>query len=810
MCQAVHASAVRLVLQGFASALISLLHAASSAQEPAPRGARPTAPTQLSFSLAQRSTTSAGVYSPQGRLLRTLWRGETMAAGRHEGVWDQRDDQGRTLPDGEYGFRLIHHRVGYVWEGVVGNSSGRFTGPSVHKSFLPPTGIAISAGRAYYAVGYNEGQPGIHGFDLSAPALATQPLPLTRDAFVAHAMVAADETTRLYWANIGGLSKTSFVGAYELGSGERGHFAAGQPICLNRRPHSTACYEDQAYSSVIDVHTDPSDAPTGLAVQHNGRVLAVAHGARNLIRLFDKGTGQALGEITVPLTAKAVNQIAMSRSGALLALSGRSVLRVTGLERQPSVSVLVTGLSKPLAIAAAPGNEDRFWVADGGSSQQLKLFGPDGQPGAVIGRAGGAVREPAVRSDTLCFRAGDGREQSAVGAAPNGSVWVVDTCNNRMLRFTKNSATNWVSDAQVAYLPASYAATVDQGNPRRVFANFLEFEVDDAGPLMPAGRSWRLLRNWLAGLPAALTDEHAANAGFGGFTTVQTLANGRTYGLLRAQGRQNLVELPASGPLRVVKVFAQPAAHGTAKVLYENGDLGYAMTGAATQSAMRLPLIGFDSAGDPVWSVEPVRQATVPTLPGSPYYRGAFSGMPPRFPVTGSGKVVFFDQSVQGNEGFHLGAASLGATEWLWQASPSGALDGKGSFQTKAVDGSINYGGNSVWAHGRHIVYGYHGEFHKDLQNGKVGQANQFMHFDESGLFVGQFGLPSTRATMPAEAGLGGNAFSPTLVRDGKHLYLYHNDESSHGGVHRWRIEGWDSIGELRGQGSAGTAIVLR
>ena len=183
-----------------------------------------------------------------------------------------------------------------------------------------------------------------------------------------------------------------------------------------------------------------------------------------------------------------------------------------------------------------------------------------------------------------------------------------------------------------------------------------------------------LLRNWLAGLPASLTDERTANSGFGGFASVETLSNGRTYGMLSARGRQTLVELPASGPLRVVKPLAAPMPRMTAKVLYENGDLGYSLTGPGRQTVLRLPLKGFDAAGDPVWSSEPTALASVPTSAGSPWFRGAFTGLlPPRFPVSASGRVVFLDQSVQGNEGFHLGAAAAGADDWLWQASPSGA-----------------------------------------------------------------------------------------------------------------------------------------
>jgi hypothetical protein len=280
---------------------------------------------------------------------------------------------------------------------------------------------------------------------------------------------------------------------------------------------------------------------------------------------------------------------------------------------------------------------------------------------------------------------------------------------------------------------------------------------------------------------------------------------------VQAKGRQVVVELPAAGPLRIVKVLGSPLPGATMKVFYENGELGYAVTGPATQTAMRLALTGFDGAGDPVWARNPEAIASVPLTPGSPYYRGAFAGTsPPRFPITASGKVIFFDQSVSGNEGFHLGAAQRGTRGWLWQASPSGALDERGTFQTKAVDGSLHYGGNAVWSHGRHIVYGFHGEFYKDLQNGNVGQASQFMHFDDSGLFLGQFGRQTTRPSSALEPGMSGNAFSPTLVRDGPRLYLYHNDESFHGGVHRWRIDGWDDVVDMKGSGPAGSTIVLR
>jgi hypothetical protein len=49
-----------------------------------------------------------------------------------------------------------------------------------------------------------------------------------------------------------------------------------------------------------------------------------------------------------------------------------------------------------------------------------------------------------------------------------------------------------------------------------------------------------------------------------------------------------------------------------------------------------------------------------------------------------------------------------------------------------------------------------------------------------------------------AFAGKAGNSFAPSLVKAlNGDLLLHHNDESGHGGVHRWRISGLDSIVQL-------------
>ncbi len=74
------------------------LHAAS------PNPFNPT--TTLSFDLPRQETVTLRVFDLQGRLVRSLLSGEVLSQGRHEAVWDGRDDTGRQAASGTYFYRL--------------------------------------------------------------------------------------------------------------------------------------------------------------------------------------------------------------------------------------------------------------------------------------------------------------------------------------------------------------------------------------------------------------------------------------------------------------------------------------------------------------------------------------------------------------------------------------------------------------------------------------------------------------------------------------------------------------------------------
>lgn len=64
--------------------------------------------SRIQFSLKSERRTSIGVFDRgSGQLIRTLLRGETLPAGSHAVYWDGLDNRSRTVPPGDYQWRLI-------------------------------------------------------------------------------------------------------------------------------------------------------------------------------------------------------------------------------------------------------------------------------------------------------------------------------------------------------------------------------------------------------------------------------------------------------------------------------------------------------------------------------------------------------------------------------------------------------------------------------------------------------------------------------------------------------------------------------
>jgi len=139
----------------------------------------------------------------------------------------------------------------------------------------------------------------------------------------------ATDGHRAYYANAGTgwdiSTQTTYVFATNLSDNSESSFAAGVAFKDDIFEHT--------YQSVIDktpgVTRDRPDAPpTGLAVQQDpGTLLAVAHGEKNLVRLFNKTSGQPAGSLVV----SSPGRIAFAPGGDLWVITGGGLKRISGV-----------------------------------------------------------------------------------------------------------------------------------------------------------------------------------------------------------------------------------------------------------------------------------------------------------------------------------------------------------------------------------------------------------------------------------------------------------------------------------------------
>ena len=742
------------------------------------------------FTLGAPYKTSAGVYRSDGTLVRTLWRGVNYPAGTHSGSWNELDDGGVAVPQGTYTVKLLHHNVSHTWEGVIGNTSASQVGKNIHRAFLPIQSMAIAGKEALFAVGYNEGQTCFNRFNTDNPGARTGFL--HADPFTAWKYVATDGTLA-YWAHPSGSfsgGKTTMVIATRVSDNSMYTFPNGEYVCLNYNGGN--CYPDQTWPSCISllqssIENDPLLRIAGVAVQRTGPYLFVSYDGRNEVRVLDKTTGAL---VTTASVSGARSMATVGTTGLWVISDTSAKCYSVGTNGSLSLqSTVLSGLVSPLNVATTADNATLL-VADGGSSQQVKAYHATNGGSALwtVGLAGGYSGGPAVATNKFSFHA-----DTALACQDDGSFWVGDPGNMRVLRF---SATRSYLN-QVMYLPHSYCSAVDLNNPTRVFSNFMEFSVDYSKPLGGNNGSWTYTKQWGHNLAA-----HFFTPLQNGLRVVATLSNGRTYGLVPNDStrQQSVVELPSSGGLRFTGIEVNNDTF-----LYADGSLRTVSNSGGRTSFLKQSLLSFDVSGNPVWG-SATTLASAPAPAGSPYFHGG-NVTGPRVPVTTSGVVISFDQSK--DLGMHLGGVRSGASDWLWQASPSttasytGPMPGDGTYD---IGNGVHYAGNVQMVSDNNVIYGYNGEFWKNSQ------ASQWMHFLDDGLFVGQFGTLGTQVPGDeAVAGFGGNSFSPHLVQAANgRLYLWHNDESNHAGVHRWQIDGLSTIRYLTGSGGLGSTVTLQ
>jgi hypothetical protein len=757
--------------------------------------ATPVSPAQASvtqtFSLSQSATTSAGVYDPSGVLVRTLWSNVRYPSGSHEVTWDGADDVGTLLPEGSYEIRVLSSQVTYTWEGVVGNTSTAKSGPEKHHPFRPIKDLARVGSKMYYTTGFNEGSPSASKFNLATPNINSGYVLPT--LWAATEFIATDGTT-VYW-----------------GSSNLGWFHPQGKWNIQWWVHGTNPTDDSDVTFTNGINytagrawnaidfTDSSDGTTndgiisGLAVQKNGNLLFVSHELLNEVRVLDKITGAPIKTIT-GITAP--REIAVDNNDDIWIISSNSGSVVEHYDVAPDGTLTllnsITGLSDPLAVAVSP-DDSTVLVADAGSSHQLKAFNnTTSAPLWTFGELGGHANGAEVRNDKFYF---DGRAD--IEFESDGSFWVADTGNNRTMHYT---ADRTFLD-MIHYVGLFYSANVDANDPTRAFAGFLEYEIDYSKPLAPGNGSWSLVRNWRYGVPEDFGGNANQRADI--LRSVTTLSNGRTYAILRCPScspSREIVELSQNGILRFTGI-------GVSELAAEGSDLVITVdksTNPWMQVWKKRSILGFEVDGNPQYGPEEIitqismlgNGTQVDPDPGGSTFLSGWKASD-----TGIIPVLQGSTNPSATEpGWHFGGLDPTTNQWVFKEALATGETYRGLYpDTDGFDV-----GNSVLATGattrtssRNFFWNYYGE------SWKGGQVNMWTHVYDDGLVVGRFGNLRSSALHPyyaigweAPPGVAGNVFSTAIAEvDGK-VYIYHNDEIAHAGIHRWRVDNLDSITE--------------
>ncbi|HWN94559.1 MAG TPA: right-handed parallel beta-helix repeat-containing protein, partial [Methylomirabilota bacterium] len=610
------------------------------------------------FNLNAGYTTSAGVYKPDGTLVKTLFSGRRMAAGTNVVFWNGLDDSNQIAPGDTYTIKMVAHNVQYIWENVVGNSSVPNTGESVHNGFEPMKAMTFNGTTAFYTSGYNENHLELNRFDASNPNKLTKIFgPKTLITTDSITDVAAD-TADLYAMN------SSTVAVYSQGG-----------LNLTRT-----------------INTGGGNSH--VEVQKSGSLLFVSKKTQNTIAIYNKATGVQSGSISV----NQPGDLSITASGDLWVVSGTSVIRYSVSGVGGTVAQTIGGFSNPIAVACSPV-DGTVLVADA-STWQIKAFNSAGAAIWTHGQAGGFANGPRVTPDKFYWVFIDqGRTftETYLQFQPDGTWWVGDTFLSRSLHFNMNRQLLH----EINYQPHTYMASVDVNNGTRVFNRFTEYHVDYS---KPAQQAWTITNFWGFGLPAY------AFSFDDGVCSPVTMSNGRTYALMHDDGggaagwTRQVVELTSTGvretPIKRIGNYTRISKDGSI----------YGQSGGGVQTYWRKSFTGFDGNANPVWGA----QTTIASANVSNGYLTS-DPLSEKHPLqTTNGTVVIYDPAKR--TGYHLGGIKPGGNQWLWRAMPTiGGLNGCGN-----ADSWVEYGGNYHMVAGRNIFAGFHGEFFQDA--GQSGQ----------------------------------------------------------------------------------------
>lgn len=406
----------------------------------------------VAFELKQAGRVSLALYDAGGRQVRTLLNAERMGSGGHRVAWDGLDLDGKPLAAGDYTWKLLESQglqAEYLM--ALGTSTGLNHWPGQHggpttlacdgqsvvvggtpegspllakigldgtfhwnqSQFKAPEGAidsAIDGARLYSlqssaivrlldkATGHPiPGVPGqVAAYQLTLPVRKLAPIASTGES-VKLEIPATDGVRYLFRMTVGQNEKSSTVIGCKIQEDWFGFndLKPGQ----QRQVLGPLTYENQNPVTPrngkisIEFTFKPSQpgaewhAPEIEMVSPVERIdardgaLVATFPAADTLAWVEPGTGAVLEQVKIPQ----LRDVTLLDARTVLAISGNAVFKIG---RDGSSATVISGLTEPSRLAWDAASRT-LWVAEAGTSHQIKRFGADFKLQAALGRAGG-------------------------------------------------------------------------------------------------------------------------------------------------------------------------------------------------------------------------------------------------------------------------------------------------------------------------------------------------------------------------------------------------------------------------------------
>ena len=348
---------------------------------------------------------SVGVYDDQGEMIRALSYARPVTAGTQTLDWDGTTDLGLPAAPGTYHVHGVWFaappKINYVMKvGLSGNppyltdtDRGGWGG-----NLSTPMDICTNGKELLAIFGCVESpkETGIQLMDFNGNI--THRFTSFFGWDVRFACTMDDKNAYIVMAQVGD-KKHLFVGKYDLATPPRGKILCDIPAGDHFQP-------DGLWKGrwTVDVK--------GVAL--NNKRLYVPVVMDDKLFVVDADSGQILQTVSVP-SPRGVAAF----HGNIFLLSGKTLVPLDA-DGKPGAP-LVSGLDDPSGVATdAKGN---FYVSDGGASQQVKVFTPQGKPLREIGVKGGRPRVGPYNPAGLL-------DPRGLCVAPDGKVWVASSAHD--------------------------------------------------------------------------------------------------------------------------------------------------------------------------------------------------------------------------------------------------------------------------------------------------------------------------------------------------------------------------------------------